>query len=196
MDEHRGWRRLHLFLQRAALALRRYDPHRCGRWPWRTGSAMCSWARMTGASRCSAGQSSTPAHGAVFGLLRRRPRCLRCSRTRRARERLQCERRRLIAARTRSRATRLSAHGRAGFAWAMLGFAEQLEFFETLRTRNSRLGGRAETVTMMRNAAEATCDFYIENTPPDGIPYWDTGAPGLAKLGDWRCQTRRPVQRP
>ncbi len=38
----------------------------------------------------------------------------------------------------------------------------------------------------LEKAARATCDFYIENTPPDGIPYWDTGAPGLAQLGDWR----------
>ena len=33
----------------------------------------------------------------------------------------------------------------------------------------------------MRKAAEATADFYIENTAQDGIPYWDTGAPGLAE---------------
>jgi hypothetical protein len=37
----------------------------------------------------------------------------------------------------------------------------------------------------MRKAAEATCDFYIAHTPTDGIPYWDTGAPGLAKMGDY-----------
>jgi hypothetical protein len=29
----------------------------------------------------------------------------------------------------------------------------------------------------------ATCDFYIENSASDGIPYWDTGAPNLHKLG-------------
>ena len=37
----------------------------------------------------------------------------------------------------------------------------------------------------MLNAARATCDFYIEHTPADGVPYWDTGAPGLAKMGDY-----------
>lgn len=37
----------------------------------------------------------------------------------------------------------------------------------------------------MRRAARAACDFYIENTPSDGVCYWDTGAPGLAKLGDY-----------
>jgi hypothetical protein len=38
---------------------------------------------------------------------------------------------------------------------------------------------------MMLKAAKATCDFYIENTPVDGIPYWDTGAPNLNKLGNY-----------
>ena len=37
----------------------------------------------------------------------------------------------------------------------------------------------------MLKAAKATCDFYIDNTPADGVPYWDTGAPGLYKMGDY-----------
>ena len=37
-------------------------------------------------------------------------------------------------------------------------------------------------------AAQATCDFYIENSALDGIPYWDTGAPQLHTLGDWRAR--------
>src|SRR5438128_246107 len=72
-----------------------------------------------------------------------------------------------------------------GLAWAMCGFAEQLEFFDTL-------SGQQETIAMMEKAARATCDFYIENTPPDGIPYWDTGAPALAQLGDWRSHAADP----
>jgi unsaturated chondroitin disaccharide hydrolase len=72
-----------------------------------------------------------------------------------------------------------------GLAWAMCGFAEQLEFFDTLQ-------GHEETKSIMEKAARATCDFYIENTPPDGIPYWDTGAPGLAQLGDWRSRPADP----
>jgi hypothetical protein len=32
---------------------------------------------------------------------------------------------------------------------------------------------------------EAVCRFWIEKTPVDGIPYWDTGAPDLHKLGNW-----------
>ncbi|MBS1855939.1 MAG: glycoside hydrolase family 88 protein [Acidobacteria bacterium] len=72
-----------------------------------------------------------------------------------------------------------------GLAWAMCGFAEQLEWFDTLE-------GHDETRAIMEKAARATCDFYVENTPPDGIPYWDTGAPGLAHLGDWRSRPADP----
>ena len=39
-------------------------------------------------------------------------------------------------------------------------------------------------------AARATCDFYIDHTASDGIPYWDTGAPELHRLGDY---TQRPA---
>jgi hypothetical protein len=72
-----------------------------------------------------------------------------------------------------------------GLAWAMCGFAEQLELFDTLP-------GQDDNISIMEKAARATCDFYLENTPPDGIPYWDTGAPGLARLGDWRSRPADP----
>lgn len=80
-----------------------------------------------------------------------------------------------------------------GLAWAMCGFAEQLEFLDTLADAELEpYGGRAGIVAMMRKAAEATCDFYIANSAADGIPYWDTGAPGLDKLGDWRSRPSDP----
>ena len=63
-----------------------------------------------------------------------------------------------------------------GLAWAMCGFAEQLEFMQAI--------GDKRITSLLLKAAQATCDFYIENTPTDGIPYWDTGAPLLHKLGD------------
>lgn len=74
-----------------------------------------------------------------------------------------------------------------GLAWAMLGYAEQLEFFETVPddAELEPYGGRSAVVEMLRKAALATCDFYVEHTPADGIPYWDTGAPGLVHLGDY-----------
>ncbi|MFB3132711.1 MAG: glycosyl hydrolase, partial [Rhodothermales bacterium] len=73
-----------------------------------------------------------------------------------------------------------------GLAWIMCGFAEQLEW---LATRNDDeldpLGGRKDLEAMMCQAARATCNFYIVNTPSCGVPYWDTGAPGLHHLGDY-----------
>ncbi|HEX6684145.1 MAG TPA: hypothetical protein VF062_15180 [Candidatus Limnocylindrales bacterium] len=72
-----------------------------------------------------------------------------------------------------------------GLAWAMLGFAEQLELFATLPDEMlAPHGGRDEITAMLLRAATATCDFYLEHTPADGIPYWDTGAPGLVRLGE------------
>jgi hypothetical protein len=81
-----------------------------------------------------------------------------------------------------------------GLAWAMCGFAEQLEFLKTVPDQELEAhGGRSAVETMMRKAAEATCDFYIDNTSSDGIPYWDTGAPKLEKLGDWRGRPAEPL---
>lgn len=80
-----------------------------------------------------------------------------------------------------------------GLAWAMLGFAEQLEFLKTVSDAELKpLGGRKEIEGFMRKAASATCDFYIAHTPVDGIPYWDTGAPGLAKMGDYLGRAADP----
>ena len=73
-----------------------------------------------------------------------------------------------------------------GLAWIMLGYAEELEFLETVEEEELEpFGGKGEVEAFMLRAAKATCDFYIENTPTDGIPYWDTGAPGLRNLGDY-----------
>jgi hypothetical protein len=73
-----------------------------------------------------------------------------------------------------------------GLAWAMVGFVEQVEFLGVLSDEDIEpFGGRAEVTEMMLAAARATCDFYLDNTPTDGVPYWDTGAPGLAHLGDY-----------
>jgi hypothetical protein len=73
-----------------------------------------------------------------------------------------------------------------GLSWAILGFAEQLEFLDALRDWGALASLREEALAAVRRALEATCDFYLQNTAADGLPYWDTGAPGLEKLGDWR----------
>jgi hypothetical protein len=73
-----------------------------------------------------------------------------------------------------------------GLAWAMLGFTEEIEFVDTLPDRGlDACGGRAALDATMVEAAEATCDRYVEAAAADGVPYWDTGAPGLANLAGW-----------
>ena len=53
-------------------------------------------------------------------------------------------------------------------------------------------GGRRAVLAMCLRAATATADFHLANTPSDGIPYWDTGAPGLARMPRWRVCASRP----
>ncbi|MEL7587194.1 MAG: hypothetical protein AAGU19_10825 [Prolixibacteraceae bacterium] len=73
-----------------------------------------------------------------------------------------------------------------GLAWGMLGFAEELEFADTLPDEEFEgICAREQLIRVLLKGARATCDFYIANTPTDGIPYWDTGAPGLAMMGDY-----------
>src|SRR5690606_37706519 len=73
-----------------------------------------------------------------------------------------------------------------GLAWAMCGYAEELEWLETQNDPVfAEFGGKAAIEAFMLKAATATCDFYIDHTPTDGIPYWDTGAPQLHRLGDY-----------
>jgi hypothetical protein len=80
-----------------------------------------------------------------------------------------------------------------GLAWAMVGFAEELEFLDTVPEADlDALGGRARWRDLMLKAARATCDWYIAHTALDGIPYWDGGAPHLGRLGDWRARPAEP----
>ncbi len=79
-----------------------------------------------------------------------------------------------------------------GLAWAICGFAEELEF---LNATGSRRGNEAErgsepkhvrpltsAVTEFEKAALATADFYLASSCTDGVPMWDTGAPNLHRL--------------
>jgi hypothetical protein len=73
-----------------------------------------------------------------------------------------------------------------GLAWILCGYAEQLEFLAARPAAElDEAGGRDALLARFREVAEATADFFIENTPTDGVPYWDTGAPGLVHLGDY-----------
>ncbi len=97
-----------------------------------------------------------------------------------------------------------------GLAWAICGFAEQVEFLRSLSDEQieievlfngrkpskemaklwKRLSRSAASAAMspeeirgwMLRTAEATADFYLENSCADGVPMWDTGAPNLHRL--------------
>jgi unsaturated chondroitin disaccharide hydrolase len=108
-----------------------------------------------------------------------------------------------------------------GLSWVVSGFAEELEWLasrpeEEFGFASGPAGGPAsgpaggpaggtETgaspqpapsrdqveATFLR-AACAAADFFIAHTPTDGIPYWDTGAPGLRELGDYMDRPADP----
>ena len=98
-----------------------------------------------------------------------------------------------------------------GLAWAVLGFAEELEFLRVVTDdeleRELYLNGRppsdrqlagmmkrlrrqhaiasrdAKSIRhWMQRAATVTADFYLANACADGIPTWDTGAPNLHRI--------------
>ncbi len=82
-----------------------------------------------------------------------------------------------------------------GLAWAMLGFAEQLEFLRTLPDDSftNRTMSKGEALRLMEETARATCDFYMaQGSAADGICYWDTGAPLMHRLGDWKSAPADP----
>ena len=97
-----------------------------------------------------------------------------------------------------------------GLAWAICGFAEQLEFFQHLTDeeietevlfrgrkpsremarliKQLRRGATAAAMSpeeirgWMLRTALATADFYLAHSCRDGIPMWDSGAPNLPRL--------------
>ena len=83
-----------------------------------------------------------------------------------------------------------------GLAWAMVGYAEELEFFKTIdaaKFEESVGLPKADVVAAFEAAAKATCDHYIADcATTDGMVYWDDGAPGLCKMGDWRSREADP----
>jgi unsaturated chondroitin disaccharide hydrolase len=80
-----------------------------------------------------------------------------------------------------------------GQAWALCGFPEQLECLAVVDEADLEPhGGRDAVASMMLRPALATADFYLEHTPVCGVPYWDTGAPGLARMGDVNARPADP----
>ncbi len=86
-----------------------------------------------------------------------------------------------------------------GQAWAICGFAEQLEFFRRTGVapvsnlhREKQVGDRRDACPTFLRAALATADHFIEHSCVDGIPMWDTGAPNLHHLGNYAAKTSDP----
>jgi hypothetical protein len=101
-----------------------------------------------------------------------------------------------------------------GLAWALLGFAEQLEFLESTDllqiaapnkavqrlARRSSKRQRSDTAEQnvraaFLRAALATAEFYLEHCCRDGVPMWDTGAPNLHRLGDYQSKPSDPFNK-
>src|SRR4029079_1267304 len=68
------------------------------------------------------------------------------------------------------------------FAGTLCAFSEKVAFLQSI--------GALEDFAV--EAARATCDYYIAIAAADGVPYWDSGAPGLAALGDWGSRPADP----
>jgi len=80
-----------------------------------------------------------------------------------------------------------------GLAWILCGYPEEIEFLEALSEEElAPFGGKHKLITSFLKVAEAVADFYLRYTPIDGVPYWDTGAPGLAHLGDYLDRPAEP----
>ena len=83
-----------------------------------------------------------------------------------------------------------------GLAWIIAGYPEQLEYLQTVADDElAPLGGRTEIEDFMLKAALAACDFFIDSTPTDGVPFWDTGAPGLSRMGNYLERPSEPFNK-
>ena len=90
-----------------------------------------------------------------------------------------------------------------GAAWIILGYAEELEFLSAVPDEElAPHGGRDAIESLFLRVLRATCDYYIGDQAGspgysclDGVPYWDTGAPGLAHLRRLPTIPFGPLQR-
>jgi len=83
-----------------------------------------------------------------------------------------------------------------GLSWAMCGYAEELEFFKSINSKDFTAAcgfAKSDVIDEYERCAKETCDHYIEDvTALDGITYWDDGAPGMSQLGAWRDREADP----
>ena len=81
-----------------------------------------------------------------------------------------------------------------GAAWIITGYAEQLEFLDTVKGSALDLaGGRRAVTDLYLKTARATSDYFIDGyTAKDGIPYWDTAALQTHALGHYQSRPADP----
>jgi hypothetical protein len=80
-----------------------------------------------------------------------------------------------------------------GLAWAICGLGETLEILDQIEESDySDIISKTELISELTIAAKATAEFYLANTPTDGIPYWDTAAPNLSKIGNYLNEKSNP----
>ncbi len=78
-----------------------------------------------------------------------------------------------------------------GLAWIFSGFAELLEYIDTLEESAFKTlvpelyPAKKDAIERFIGVVEAVADFYLAHSTTDGIVYWDTGAPGLERMGDY-----------
>ena len=81
-----------------------------------------------------------------------------------------------------------------GAAWIICGFAEQLEFLDSVRGSHlDRVGGRRAVTDLFVETARAASDHYIDGySARDGVPYWDDGAGDLWRLAGYQNRPADP----
>ena len=67
-----------------------------------------------------------------------------------------------------------------GLSWITTGYAEELEFLETLTEEDTApFASLAELKSLFLRAAETTAEWFIRHSFTDGMVYWDAGAPNI-----------------
>lgn len=85
-----------------------------------------------------------------------------------------------------------------GLAWILSGYPELIEYLETLdealfeELLPQIYPDKQRVLNRFVEVSEAVAEFYIDHCTPDGIVFWDTGAPGLGKLGDYMNRRSDP----
>ena len=81
-----------------------------------------------------------------------------------------------------------------GAAWIIAGFAEQLEYIDTVKgSELDAVGGRRAVTDLFLETARAASDYYIDGySALDGVPHWDSAALNTHKQGDFTKSAADP----